>query len=110
MVTEEVLDFARVAILYVLQEENLANAEQAQLNMQTFFTKASKGATGGSDNSAGVTVNEARDLDVGDDNTVNLADFTIDVGGEDGTVGGRPASSSSRVRRRLFGPGDTKNT
>lgn len=77
-VTQEVLDFARVAVLYVLQEESQDHAAKAQTNLQTFFTEA------GSD--SGVTQSDASSLDIGNDNTIDLVNYSIDVG--NGTVGG----------------------
>lgn len=77
-VTEEVLDFARVAVLYVLQEEGTDAAETAQTDLQGFFTKVSEGAVGD---------DEAASLNFGGDNVIDLVDFTVNVG--DGPVGSR---------------------
>lgn len=78
-VTEEVLDFARVAVLYVLQEESQDNAESAQTNLQRFFTSA--------DESSGVTEAAASSVDIGSDNRIDLVNYTINIGS--GSVGGK---------------------
>lgn len=75
-VTEDVLDFARVAVLYILQEESLANAETAQTALQKFFSSASDGARSGG---TGVTIEEARNLTLSNGNSVNLETFEVRV-------------------------------
>ncbi|KAK6603507.1 hypothetical protein H4I96_06275 [Botrytis cinerea] len=72
-ITEEVLDFARVTVLFVLQQENLDNAVSAQGQLQKFFNQQS------SENLA------AMNLSMGGGNTVNLVEFKVDLG--NGTVG-----------------------
>ncbi|KAK3996502.1 hypothetical protein QBC44DRAFT_149308 [Cladorrhinum sp. PSN332] len=79
-VTEEVLDFARVAVLFILQESQLSDAERAQVSLQRFFT-----------NAAGVngqTVESARNITLGGGKSVDLVDFTVDAGSRRGVVGG----------------------
>ncbi|KAH7175488.1 hypothetical protein EDB81DRAFT_7083 [Dactylonectria macrodidyma] len=78
-VTEEVLDFARVAVLYVLQEESEDHAETVQTNLQRFFTSA--------DTSSGVTESDASSVDIGNENTIDLVNYSIDIGS--GSVGGK---------------------
>ncbi|KAK4174052.1 hypothetical protein QBC36DRAFT_193269 [Triangularia setosa] len=75
-VTEEVLDFARVAVLYVLQEDSLRGAEQAQIQLQNLFGRASPV----------VGVEEARNVTVGEGMTIDLVDWRVDLGR--GVVGG----------------------
>ncbi|KAK3394106.1 hypothetical protein B0H63DRAFT_517260 [Podospora didyma] len=87
-VTEEVLDFARVAVLYILQEESLSNAETAQVTLQRFFTDVTPGASA---SSSEVSVQSARNVTVGNGNSVNLVEFFIDTGDAGGRVGGTPA-------------------
>ncbi|EFX02090.1 hypothetical protein CMQ_2139 [Grosmannia clavigera kw1407] len=83
-VTEEVLDFARVAVLYILQEESLANAETAQTALQKFFSSASNGVR---NKTTGVTLEEARNLTLSNGNSVNLETFKVAVtAGLGGTV------------------------
>ncbi|KAK4151902.1 hypothetical protein C8A00DRAFT_44951 [Chaetomidium leptoderma] len=72
-VTEEVLDFARVAVLYILQEDSLAEAETAQVALQKFFGGGGAGS---------VSVDAARNVTVGDGRSVNLVDFVLDMGSE----------------------------
>lgn len=76
-VTEEVIDFARVVVLLILQAENLINAETAQNQLQRFFQDASQGSLllG-----QGVTVGEARNLTLDNGNSVNLVEYQVDVG------------------------------
>ncbi|KAK4199709.1 hypothetical protein QBC40DRAFT_254755 [Triangularia verruculosa] len=75
-VTEEVLDFARVAVLYVLQENNLRSAEQAQIQLQKLFSRVTPV----------VGVEEARNVTVGEGMSVDLVDGRVDLGR--GVVGG----------------------
>ncbi|KAK4239355.1 hypothetical protein C8A03DRAFT_32610 [Achaetomium macrosporum] len=81
-VTEDVLDFARVAVLYILQEDNLADAETAQTTLQKFF-------------SSGDSVDAARNVTVVDGKSVDLVDFVLDMGGSGGKVG-RVSSVAAR--------------
>ena len=74
-VTQEVLDFARVAVLYVLQEQSFDDAETAQNDLQRFF----------SDSGKGITERQAYNLTIGGSNTVNLVGYRLDLG--EGVVG-----------------------
>ncbi|KAK4192585.1 hypothetical protein QBC35DRAFT_373531 [Podospora australis] len=74
--TEEVFDFARVAVLYILQEDSLPDAETAQVHLQKFFS------------TSGISVEAARNVTVGGGRSVDLIDFRVDVGGGRGRVGG----------------------
>lgn len=78
-VTEDVLDFARVAVLYVLQEEDASGAEQAQSSLQRFFTQAGR--------DSGVESDAASSVNLGGDNTVDLVSFKINLGKD--AVGGK---------------------
>lgn len=80
-VTEEVLDFARVAVLYILQEESSDEAETAQSSLQQFFSRARRTGRGFKP----ATEEEAQKITVGGENSVNLVDFSVDIG--DGPVG-----------------------
>lgn len=82
-VTEEVLDFARVAVLFILQEDNLDNAEAAQISLQRLFTSASQAKI---DSSKAVTVDQARNVTLGNRNSVDLVNKRVDAGGN--LVGG----------------------
>lgn len=77
MVTEEVIDFARVAMLYILQEESVETAENAQTELQRFFSRASKSKT---QLGSQVTQQEAAKVAIGGDNSINLVGFTVDIG------------------------------
>ncbi|UNI24135.1 hypothetical protein JDV02_009908 [Purpureocillium takamizusanense] len=89
-VTEEVVDFARVAMLYILQEESVNAAETAQTGMQALFSRASSSKTRLNDQ---VTEKEAKKVAIGGDNTINLVDFTVDVG--KGPIGRKNINRSS---------------
>jgi len=87
-ITEEVLDFARVAVLYVLQQDALENAITAQSSLQTWF----KGQS--------YTNQAAMNISLGHGNVVNLLAFQVDTG--NGTVGAKNASLSySKARREI---------
>lgn len=79
IVTEEVLDFARVAVLYVLQEENIDSAGTAQTKLQAFFSNA--------DSKAGVTKSQATNVQIGGDNSINFIAYTMNIG--KGAIGGK---------------------
>ncbi|KAI0118358.1 hypothetical protein GGR51DRAFT_214168 [Nemania sp. FL0031] len=75
-VSDRVVDFARIAVLYVLQEKSVDEASSAQNLLQSFFNNA------GSD----TTEDQARNITLGDSNSVNLVDLSVDVGA--GEIGG----------------------
>ncbi|KAK3693786.1 hypothetical protein B0T22DRAFT_496441 [Podospora appendiculata] len=77
-VTEEVLDFARVAVLFILQEESLSDAETAQSTLQRFFTSASSGSSSTSSNS--VNVETAQNVTLGNGNSIDLVGYGIMAG------------------------------
>lgn len=77
IITEETLDFARVAVLYILQQQNLNNAVTAQSAMQTFFNDIFDGR--------GNT--QAANVDVKSGNTVNFVNLSVNIGS--GSVGGK---------------------
>jgi len=85
-VTEEVLDFARVAVLFVLQQESLDSAITAQSNLQRSFSLAS------------LTNAVAQNVSMGNGNFANLLDFSVDLG--NGSVG---SANASMTRRSLTG-------
>lgn len=64
-VTDEVLDFARVGVLYILQSDSLSDATTAQSSLQKFFS------------TNGTTIDQAKSLSVGGGNTVDLVNFLI---------------------------------
>ncbi|KAI1181269.1 hypothetical protein F4777DRAFT_10152 [Nemania sp. FL0916] len=75
-VTNSVVDFARVAVLYVLQEKSVDQASSAQNLLGKFFDNA------GPD----TTADQARNVTIGDGNSVDLMNLYVDVGS--GRVGG----------------------
>jgi len=85
-ITEEVLDFARVAVLYILQQENLEQATNAQGTLQHFFSLES------------FTNAAAQNLSVGGNNFVNLVGFSVNIGNR--SVG---AANSSLTKRTSWG-------
>lgn len=93
-VTQQVLDFARTAVLYVLQEDSIEAANTAQTQLQQFFTQASQAIT---KYGSVVTVQQASSISIGGNRTVDLVDATVDIG--QGPVGGKKTSK----RGLLFG-------
>ncbi|KAI0534067.1 hypothetical protein GGR58DRAFT_81101 [Xylaria digitata] len=75
-VTDNVVDFARVAVLFVLQEKSVDEASVAQNLLQTFFKNAD----------TDITPDQARNITIGDGNSVDLVNLLVDVGA--GRVGG----------------------
>lgn len=99
-ITQEVLDFARVAVLYILQQEELNAAITAQTALQHFFSVQA------------FTNMAAANVSLGNGNLVDLLTFTVNAG--NGTVGGRNVSAVgkrweerqlSRRSIRLWGEG-----
>ncbi|KAH8171779.1 hypothetical protein LIA77_08546 [Sarocladium implicatum] len=89
--TDEVLDFARVAVLYILQEEDPDSAQSAQGTIQKFFDRAAD-----SDDREAV-LKEAAELRVGSNTTLNFVDFAIELGSR--RVGGDNTTESSPSKR-----------
>ncbi|CAG1993990.1 unnamed protein product [Fusarium graminearum] len=77
-ITNEVLDFARVAVLFVLQQQDLDSAQDTQSSIDKFFAKARK--------DDGVLVKEAENVSIGDKKSVDLLRYKITLGSS--TVGG----------------------
>ncbi|KAL2122043.1 hypothetical protein VTJ04DRAFT_2498 [Mycothermus thermophilus] len=103
-VSENALDFARVAVLYVLQQNGLGDAEQAQVAMQTFFTNAA-GSTAAGGGGSVVTVARARNVTIGEGRSVDLVGFAVDLGDGKGRVGGSGAVNSLLRLRSWVGEG-----
>ncbi|TLD21887.1 hypothetical protein PspLS_07816 [Pyricularia sp. CBS 133598] len=95
-VTNEAIDFARVAVLFILQQESLQTAEQAQGELQRFFTAAS-----GRAGTPGVTIEQARNVTLLNGNSANLVDFAVDLGAGLVGRGARPTSGNAVVARDL---------
>lgn len=80
--TEEMLDFARVGVLYILQQDTLTDATTAQSTLQMFFSSAT------------TTISSASNISLGAGNSIDLVNFHIDAGL--GLVGSMPSTSSKR--------------
>ncbi|KAH9889221.1 hypothetical protein F4778DRAFT_395714 [Xylariomycetidae sp. FL2044] len=80
-VSDEAVDFARVAVLYILQEETLEDASDAQTALSRFFSEAT----------SGISEDEASSLNVGGNNTIDLVNLFVDVGA--GRIGGGSSNS-----------------
>ena len=76
-ITQEVLDFSRVAVLYLFQEESLDNAVLAQSNLQRFYGLQS------------FTNAAARNVSLGQGNSVDLLGFRLALRGAAGVVGAK---------------------
>jgi hypothetical protein len=85
-ITQQVLDFARVAVLFVLQQEDIDNAVLAQSQLQHAFSLND------------LSNKVARNVSIGAGNTVDLLTFTINLG--NGTQWG---SNGSVTRRAILG-------
>jgi hypothetical protein len=107
-VSEEALDFARVAVLFILQGDNLEDASAAQMALQKFFSAAqsSSSSSGGSGGGGGVSIDAARNVTVGQGKSVDLVDFVVDIGGGAGGRAGKgvPSSTTAAVARRDHRP------
>ena len=71
-VTDEILDFARVAVLFVLQENGVSEASRAQSVLQRFFTE--------SDEDSQSMAEKAFNLDLGNGNAIDLINLRVDAG------------------------------
>lgn len=75
-VTQQVLDFARVGVLFVLQQDSLSDATTAQKTLQTFFDSST----------TSLTITAARNISLSNGNSIDLVNFHVDAG--TGLVGG----------------------
>ena len=74
--SSETFDFARVAVLFVLEQQTLTDAANAQRSMQRFFSTTE---------STGSSITQAMNVTAGGSNSVDLVNFRVDVG--DGPLG-----------------------
>lgn len=81
--TEEVLDFARVGVLYILQEDTLDDATTAQSTLQMFFASTT------------TTIHSASNISLSSGSSIDLVNFRIDTGM--GPVGSMSSTSSKRA-------------
>ncbi|KAL7621148.1 hypothetical protein AAE478_008464 [Parahypoxylon ruwenzoriense] len=84
VLTEEVVDFARVAVLFVFQQETLDDASTAQTSIQKFFSNVDSTQN----MSSSMTIEQATNLTIGGGNTIDLVNLFVDVGNGQ-KVGGR---------------------
>jgi hypothetical protein len=87
-ITQQVLDFARVVVLFVLQQEDIDSAVEAQSELQHVFSLDE------------LTNSAAKNLSIGGGNTVDLVEYRLNLG--NGTEGGLNGTLS---RRGLMGRG-----
>lgn len=85
-VTEEALDFARIAVLYVLQEQSITEASSAQTGLERFFNQASKA----NPQLEAPTEKDAMNVTFGGANSVDMVNYRIDLG--KGIIGGDDAT------------------
>lgn len=81
-ITDDVLDFSRVAVLFVLQQNDIDQAMHAQTALQSFLESAGNGS--------GISSDAAKSIALGGKNVINLVDFSVDAG--TGPVGSRQNS------------------
>lgn len=96
-VTQEVLDFARVGVLFVLQVDTLGDASTAQSSLQTFFGSSS------------ISIAAASNISLSNGNSIDLVNFHIDAG--TGLVGSKTTSAkrdTERMELDLWGENDPR--
>ncbi|KAM3549173.1 hypothetical protein MY1884_008860 [Beauveria asiatica] len=81
--TDTVIDFCRVSVLFVLQEQGVNTAQDAQSDVQAFLTKIT---ASDAVNGPKITQKQASNITIGHGSSINLVDFHIDLG--NGLVGG----------------------
>ncbi|KAI2627226.1 hypothetical protein GGS21DRAFT_259370 [Xylaria nigripes] len=69
-VTEQMVEFARVAVLFVLQEKTIDQASVAQSSIQTFLDHVD----------SKTTASQAGNITIGNSNSIDLVNFRVDVG------------------------------
>ncbi|QPH18694.1 hypothetical protein C2857_003773 [Epichloe festucae Fl1] len=77
VLTEEKVDFARIAMLYILQEESVEKAISAQGVLQQLFRRMTRSKTQPGNE---VSLREASNVELGSANSINLVDLTVNVG------------------------------
>lgn len=82
-ITQESLDFARVGVLFVLQQDTLGDASTAQSTLQTFFGSSSN------------TVAQASNISLSNGNSIDLVNFHVDAG--TGLIGSKTTSTKREV-------------
>lgn len=77
-VTEAALDFARVAVLFILQEQSVNSASDAQTRLERFFNQASQSQP----QVDPVTERDAQNVTVSGESSVDLVNYRIKIGDE----------------------------
>ena len=90
-ITQQVLDFGRVAVLYTLQEGAIDDANEAQSSLQGFFETSG----------AKASVSSGSNISIGAGKCVDLVNFTVDVG--KGAVGHDNLKRRHLSHNDLFG-------
>ncbi|KAL2885730.1 hypothetical protein HOO65_070192 [Ceratocystis lukuohia] len=90
--SEDAIDFARVAVLFVLQETNLDQASEAQSALNSFFTRETK-----------QTEEQAKNLDLGNSNFIDLVNFRVQAGSSIAGNSETKAAANSGSSKRDFG-------
>ncbi|KAJ4418595.1 hypothetical protein N0V82_005481 [Gnomoniopsis sp. IMI 355080] len=88
-VSQNALDFARVGVLLVLQQDSLSEATTAQSSLQTFFSSAATGAT----------IAAASNVSLSNGNSIDLVNFKIDAGA--GLVGSLVTSTKRELEEGM---------
>ncbi|KAJ4386533.1 hypothetical protein N0V93_009430 [Gnomoniopsis smithogilvyi] len=89
-VSQDALDFARVGVLLILQQDSLSEATTAQSSLQTFFTSAATGAT----------IAAASNISLSNGNSIDLVNFKVDAG--TGLVGSLVTSTKRDLEGMSF--------
>ncbi|KAJ2979498.1 hypothetical protein NQ176_g3219 [Zarea fungicola] len=83
--TDDVFDFCRVAVLFILQEQGVDTAENAQTDAQAFFSKLTA-----ADSGIGPKISraDAANITIGQGSSINLLKLNLDLGNGKGLIGG----------------------
>ncbi|EPE31974.1 hypothetical protein GLAREA_12056 [Glarea lozoyensis ATCC 20868] len=87
--TQEILDFARVAVLYVMQEKQLDSAVNAQTFIQAFL------------DTTAFTNRAAMNVSIGNGNTINLIGLSLDLADGKGLIGSNTTTATTTPRRSV---------
>lgn len=89
--TDDVFDFCRVAVLFILQEQGVDTAENAQTDTQAFFSKLTA-----ADSGIGPKISQAdaANITIGQGSSINLLKLNLDLGNGKGLIGGTTPKAS----------------
>ncbi|KAL5606372.1 hypothetical protein BROUX41_002789 [Berkeleyomyces rouxiae] len=82
--SQDSIDFARVAVLFILQETDLSQASAAQASLERFFTT-----------NTNATEQEAKSVDLGNSNFIDLVNFRVQAGNSVAGSGSTTAGNKS---------------